>query len=230
MAVRFSAPRLIALLCALAVTPACSLAPATGQRAFSWEPETAEEKALRHQAEALQATVGEGASAGFVLGALVGGLTGGYQGAFTGARLGRVIGAASGAYVRQLQGEYAAREDQLDRLASDLEINNRDLESAIATMRAVLGQQRARLAAARASGNPAAVARAQEQAAGNLATMNRAVEAAVNRQNVLGEARTLLAVTDGTTPAAAPVNARYEALSARIAAMRTIADTLVEEI
>lgn len=230
MAGRFSASRLIAVLAALAVAPACTNGAAEGQRAFAWEPETAEEKALRQKAEALQATIGEGATSGFTLGALIGGLTGGFQGAFTGARLGRVIGAASGAYVRQLQAEYADREAQLDQLALDLEANNRDLESAIATMRAVLGQQQAKLAAAKASGNPNTIRRAREQAAGNLAIMNKAVTAAVNRQDVLGEARTLLAVSDGAVPNAAPVNDRYNALADRISAMRSIANTLVKEI
>ncbi|MEM7440299.1 MAG: hypothetical protein AAF393_11920 [Pseudomonadota bacterium] len=230
MAGRFSAPRLIAVLAALAVAPSCAPNAGSGQAAFSWEPETSQEKALRHKAEALQATVGEGASAGFVLGAVIGGLTGGYQGAFTGAKLGRVIGAASGAYVRQLQSEYAAREAQLDQLAEDLEANNRDIESAIATMRAVLGQQRAKLAAAKATGNPNAVRRASEQAAGNLSVMNKAVEAAVNRQNVFGEARSLLAVPASTEAADSPLDSRYAVLAVRISAMRSIADTLAEEI
>lgn len=232
MAFRLPAARLIALIAALALPlGACSaFDPGTGERAFAWEPETAEERALRQQAEALQATVGEGAAAGFLLGAVIGGITGGYQGAFSGARLGRVIGAASGAYVRQLQAEYAEREAQLEQLAKDLELSNRDLEATIATMRAVLEQQRARLAAARASGNPAAVKRAQEAAAGNLAVMNRAVEAATHRASVFGEARTLLAVTGEAEPQAAPVNERYRALADRISAMRSIADTLVKEI
>lgn len=230
MAVRLPAARLIAVLAALAISPACTPDQSAGVRAFAWEPETAQERALRMKAEALQSTIGEGAAGGFVLGALIGGLTGGMQGAFTGARLGRVIGAASGAYVRQLQSEYAEREAQLDRLAMDLELNNRDLESAIATMRAVLAEQRANLAAARASGNPTAIARAQERAAGNVAQMNKAVEAAVNRQNVFGESRTLLAVSGSSEVAAAPVNERYDALAGRISAMRSIATTLVKEI
>lgn len=230
MAVRFPAAKLIMILAALALVPACVPSQNGGQRAFSWEPETTEERALRLKAEALQATIGEGAAGGFVLGALIGGLTGGMQGAFSGARLGRVIGAASGAYVRQLQSEYAEREAQLDRLARDLELNNRDLESAIVTMRAVLEQQRANLAAARASGNAAAIVRAQEKAAGNLAQMNKAVEAATNRQNVFGESRSLLAVTSSAEAAATPVNERYGALADRISAMRSIANTLVKEI
>ena len=97
-------------------------------------------------------------------------------------------------------------------------------------MRSVLSQQRARLAAARATGNPAAVRRAQEAAAGNLATMNKAVEAAVGRQNVFGEARTLLAVTNAPSSAAPPVDANYTALADRISTMRSIAETLVKEI
>ncbi|GGA10470.1 hypothetical protein [Neptunicoccus cionae] len=236
MAFRFPATKLIAG----ALTPllflglsACAVSPNDpmgGQRAFSWQPETAEEKALRHKAEALQATVGEGGMAGFAVGALIGGLTGGMQGAFAGARLGRFIGAASGVYVRGLQEDFANREAQLNQLAADLEANNRDLESAIATMRAVLGQQRARLAAARASGNGIAIRQAQEQASGNLAVMNKAIEAAVQRQNVFGEARSLLAVDSAQSGATAPAAERYSALSDRISAMRSIATTLVSEI
>lgn len=232
MALRLPAAGLIAALSAVTLTAtACGPDPqAAGQRAFAWEPETPEERALRQKAEALQLTVGEGATAGYTIGALLGGLTGGMQGAFTGARLGRFIGAASGAYVRQLQAGFAEREAQLDQLAEDLEANNRDLESTIQSMRAVLAQQRARLASARATGNPEVIRRAQEIAAGNLAVMNRAVEAAESRKNVFGEARTLLAVSADTAPAAQPVNERYGALAARIASMRSIADTLVEEI
>lgn len=239
MAFRLSATKLIAAALAPMIAlslPACAVNsgdPVAAQKAFSWQPETVEEKALRQKAEALQATVGEGGMAGFTVGALIGGLTGGMQGAFAGARLGRFIGAASGAYVRGLQEGFANREAQLNQLAADLEANNRDLESAIATMRAVLGQQRARLAAARASGNGLAVRQAQEQASGNLAIMNKAIEAAVQRQNVFGEARSLLAVdgqTAATVAAAAPANDRYNALADRIAAMRSIATTLVTEI
>jgi hypothetical protein len=232
MALRFSATKLIATIIVVSI-PACGAKndiASGGAKAFSWQPETVEEKALRQKAEALASTVGEGGLAGFTIGALIGGLTGGMQGAFAGARLGRFIGAASGVYVRGLQEGYANREAQLNQLAADLELNNRDLESAIATMRAVLSQQQARLSAARASGNQPAVRHAQEQASGNLAVMNQAIEAAVQRQNVFGEARTLLVVDGSPAPNAAPANARYNALADRIAAMRSIANTLVSEI
>ena len=101
MAFRLLAKKLIAALMITGMTTAC-IPNSAGQKAFMWEPETQAEKELRQKAEALQSTVGEGATAGFVLGALIGGLTGGMQGAFQGARLGRFVGAASGAYVRWL--------------------------------------------------------------------------------------------------------------------------------
>ncbi len=226
MAVRLFAKRLI--ICLMIAPLGACLADPGGQKAFEWQPETQAEKELRQKAEALQATVGEGGSAGFALGAVIGGLTGGMQGAFLGARLGRFIGSASGAYVRGLQEDYATREEQLDRLALDLELNNQDLESAIATMRQVLSQQRTQLAQARTSGNSVAITRAKERAAGTVAVMNRAVEAATQRQAVLGEARSLMVVTDQTE--AQPLNVRYEKLADRISAMRSIANTLVSEI
>ncbi len=228
MAFRLFATKLITAL--MIVSLAGCLADPGGQKAFAWQPETTAEKQLRQKAEALQSTVGEGASAGFVLGALIGGLTGGMQGAFQGARLGRFIGSASGAYVRGLQSDYATREAQLNQLSADLAVNNADLASAISVMRTVLAEQRGQLAAARATGNKVAVTRAREQAAGNLAVMNQAVEAATHRQSVLGEARSLMIVTGPQTPQATPLNARYELLANRISAMRSIAATLVSEI
>ena len=173
MAFRLLAKKLISVLLILGLT-ACA-APSGYQAAFSWQPESAAEKQLRIKAEALQSPVGEGGAAGFTLGAVLGGLSGGMQGAFIGARLGRFVGAASGAYVRGLQQDYATREEQLDRLAQDLELNNRDIESALVTMRQVLAQHRVQLAQARANGDRAAITRERERAAGSVAIMNKTV-------------------------------------------------------
>lgn len=227
MALRLFAKQLISAFAILLVA-ACVTGPG-GQTAFSWEPETQAELDLRLKAEALQSTVGEGGTAGFALGVLLGGVTGGMQGAFIGGRLGRFVGSASGAYVRGLQEDYATREAQLDRLAQDLALNNGDLESAIATMRVVLAEQQAALAAARASGDQVALGRARDKAAGTVATMNLTVEAATNRQAVLGEARSLVVASE-SQPGVAPVNKEYEDLAKRIATMRSIATTLVSEI
>jgi hypothetical protein len=227
MAFRFLAKKLILGLAVLSLS-ACFANP-TAQKAFAWQPESVAEKELRLKSEALQSSVGEGGTAGFTLGAVIGGLTGGTQGAFIGARLGRFVGATSGAYVRGLQEDYATREAQLDQLAKDLELNNSDLESAIATMRMVLIEQQAKLASARRTGDAAHIARAQESATGTVALMNKTVEAATQRQAVLGEARSLVVVT-GQQPEAAPINARYAALADRISSMRSIANTLVSEI
>lgn len=226
MAFRLLAKKLISVLLILGLT-ACA-APSGQQGAFSWQPESAAEKQLRIKAEALQSTVGEGGAAGFTLGAVLGGLTGGMQGAFVGARLGRFVGAASGAYVRGLQQNFATREEQLDRLAQDLELNNRDLESALDTMRQVLAQHRVQLAQAQASGDKSAITRERERATGSVAIMNKTVEAASQRQALLGEARSLMAVTN--QQANAPINTRYQTLANRITAMRSITNTLVSEI
>lgn len=228
MAFRFLAKKLIVGVLAFGLA-ACTAEQQSTTRAFAWQPETQAEKQLREQAEALQSTVGEGGTAGFSLGAVLGGLTGGMQGAMVGARLGRFVGAASGAYVRGLQEDFATREEQLDRLAADLDLNNSDLEAAIATMRQVLTEKTAQLNSARASGNAGAVNSAREQATGTVAVMNRTIEAATQRQAVLGEARSLMVVT-GEQPEAAPLDARYQALADRIGAMRSIANTLVSEV
>ena len=128
-----------------------------------------------------------------------------------------------------LQSDFADREAQLNQLATDLELNNADLASAISTMRRVLAQQRSQLATARATGNAANLDRVRTRALGNLAVMNQAVEAASQRQAVLGEARSLMLVTT-PEPQSASLNARYDALASRISAMRSIAATLVSEI
>ncbi|MEM9851677.1 MAG: hypothetical protein AAF761_06745, partial [Pseudomonadota bacterium] len=68
MAVRFLAARLTAVLAAFGLLlSACSFDPGNGERAFAWEPETAEERRLRQQAEALDLTIVEGGVAGFTL-------------------------------------------------------------------------------------------------------------------------------------------------------------------
>jgi small-conductance mechanosensitive channel len=130
--------------------------------------------------------------------------------------------------VRGLQQNFATREEQLDRLAQDLELNNRDLESALDTMRQVLAQHRVQLAQAQASGDKSAITRERERATGSVAIMNKTVEAASQRQALLGEARSLMAVTN--QQANAPINTRYQTLANRITAMRSITNTLVLEI
>lgn len=128
---------------ALLLSAALALSACGGEGAFAWKPETPAEKQLRESRENLQRTVGEGGVAGAVGGAVIGGLLGGVGGAFQGAEIGRFAGAASGAYVRNLQAEFASKEEILDQVITDLEVTNTRLEETIAAMRGVVAETRA---------------------------------------------------------------------------------------
>jgi hypothetical protein len=202
---------------------------------LTWEPDTPAEREMRLASERLQRTVAEGAVTGIAIGAALGGLLGGGEGAFQGAQIGRLIGAGAGAYVRQLQAQYAEREALLDRVAQDIEATNAELEATIAQMRVVLEERRAALAAARAAAGAseaqaAALRRQRARTERTVVEMNGAIEAAARREAFFGEARTLLAVEGSADGGTGPVSPALEALSARIAAMREIATSLSQEI
>ncbi|GIX12612.1 MAG: hypothetical protein KatS3mg118_0571 [Paracoccaceae bacterium] len=222
MAVRLPARRLTALLIAAGLAGGCT------QGGFlTWEPDTEAERAMREKSEALQATVGEGALAGFGLGAVVGGLLGGTEGAFRGAQIGRLLGAGAGAYVAQLQREYATREEVLEAVARDIEATNAALAATIADMQKVLEERRAALAAARR--DAAALERQRARTRRSLAEMEGAIEAASRREAFFGEARTLL-VVEASAGDTAPLDPGLERLRARIGAMREIAELLAREL
>ncbi|RMF36980.1 MAG: hypothetical protein D6754_10440 [Alphaproteobacteria bacterium] len=208
---------------AILLSAATALGGCTQGEFLSWDPDTPAEKTMREKSEALQSTVGEGAVTGIALGAVLGGLIGGGAGAFRGAEIGRLLGAGAGTYVRGLQEQYATREEVLAAVARDIDATNLALESTIADMRRVLAERRAALAAARAAGREE-IARARSRRA--LAEMNGAIKSAEQREAFFGEARTLL-VADASAP---PVDPYLAGLSARIAAMRTIADKLAKEL
>jgi len=90
MARRFPAG-LIAAVLLVALAGGCA-----GSGVLTWEPETAEERALREQAARLQSTVGEGGLSGALIGALAGLATGNPGAAFAGARAGQLAGAGAG--------------------------------------------------------------------------------------------------------------------------------------
>lgn len=198
---------------------AALLAACTDGAYLTWEPETAAERELRESTERLQSTVGEGSLFGAAAGAVLGGLAGGAEGAFQGAQLGRLGGAAAGGYVRQLQAEFASQEAVLDQVLQDIARTNAELEVAIASMRALVAERQAAIAAAGPESEPRAVARGQR----NAFEMENAVTAASQQAEFFGSARGLL-LSEGSSTAV--LDPQLALLAERIAAMRQIASSL----
>lgn len=195
---------------------------------LTWEPETEQERALRESRERLERTQGEGSLAGAGLGALIGAVTGGASGAVQGAQIGRLGGAAAGAYVRQIQTEFATREAVLDRVASDIAAANAELETSIAALRALVETRRSQIGGLRQAGDGPQLTRQIARTGRNLEEANRTVETAAQTAEFFGAARNLL-VTDGIAPAGA-LSPELAALQARVATLRSIAQELATDL
>lgn len=200
------------ILFAAALLAACSDGPY-----LTWEPESAAEREMRESTERLQATVGEGSLFGAAAGAVLGGLAGGAEGAFQGAQLGRLGGAAAGGYVRQLQADFTSQEAVLDQVLQDIARTNAELEVAIASMRALVAERQAAIAAASGDSAARAIARGER----NAGELERAVAVASQQAEFFGSARGLL-ISEGSPGAAATLDPQLALLAARIAAMREI--------
>ncbi len=226
--------RLIAGFLALLMLAACA-----GSGVLTWEPETDAERALREQAEALQATVGEGSLAGAVIGAALGAATGNVGAAFQGARLGQFAGAGAGIYLKALQSDFANREAQLEQISADLQLSIDEVEAALASMRAVLETQQSRIAqleqsVAANAATQAQLQRERERAARNLAEMNKAIAGAEAREQVFAETRGIVVSAGDAPPAEVAAGEQVDGyltlLADRIASMRDIAGTLANDI
>ena len=136
------------------------------------------------------------------------------------------IGMAAGTYVGYLQQQYATREARLERLRADIDATNAETAAAIRTMQVVLDQQRRELDALRAGAGGEALSRQIGAARTDLANMNLAVGGAERRLAEFGSTRSLQLVEGQLTG----VDAQIGELSQRIAAMRSIAGQLAEEI
>lgn len=204
------------LLPLVLITAACA-----SEGVLSWQPETPAEREMRLRIDRLQSTVGEASLFGAAGGALIGGFTGGISGAMQGAQIGRLGGVTAGAYVRQLQAQYAAREDLLDAIVVDLRETNAELEASIAAMRVLVAERRAVLAA-----NPSPTQQARGMR--NLGEMERAIATAETQASLFGDARSVL-VAEGD-PGDPVLDSEIAGLRDRIAAMKDIAGTLATEL
>lgn len=116
--------------------------------AESSAPLTPAEERLRRQSKAFQRTVWEGALIGAGAGALWGVLAGDdTKGILTKTAIGGAVGGLAGAYIASKQKAFASEEDQLDSMIADVRQSNRDAEALIASLREVIAEDRARLAA-----------------------------------------------------------------------------------
>jgi hypothetical protein len=114
------------------------------------------EQKLKDQAADYNRTVFEGmlvgAVGGAALGAGVGAVAvsdnrtaGALTGALIGAVGGAVLGATGGYYYANLKQQYADQEQRLDALLVDLRAENQKMEGIVATVRAIVGENRAKL-------------------------------------------------------------------------------------
>jgi hypothetical protein len=125
--------------------------------------------------------------------------------------------------------QFAPHPSRQQQMNQDIEAPNAETEAVIRTMREVLARQEAGLAAARAASGGAQTPQvvAQEQAAASsLADMQAAIAGASNRAAEFNDVRALALVPGERTGADSQVND----LSARIAEMRKIADSLAADV
>jgi hypothetical protein len=207
---RFPAARLIAVLLAALLAACVEVTP-------NLEPATPE-AALARQARALQRTILEGAAAGAVAGAGGAYVVGGRGGMPGGILIGIPVGVASGTYVGYLQQNYATDEARLERLRADIAVTNAETVAALQTMRTIVAQQRAQLAAGAAG--------AQAPAERSLRDMALAIDGATRRLGEFDATRALRLVPGQATG----VDAQIAELNRHIAEMREIADTLAQVI
>lgn len=223
MVIRFST-RGVAILASALVVAACN--PQSTQAPVAQvSPEASRaERDLAKQAKAFQKTVAQGVGVGVAVTFALGGKS---LKLGDGLLIGVPLGAAAGTYVAHLQKRYTNKERRLEKARGDVESANKELEAAIATMRVVLAQQRSELAAIRkTTGNNTALAREVTQAQGNLRNMERAIDGAEGWRREFSASRSVLQV-EGQL---AGIDPGIAALSQRIATMRTIANSLANEI
>lgn len=223
MAFRFPAKIIVILASALSIA-ACN--PETTQAPTSQAPASASkaEQDLAKQAKAFQKTVAQGIAVGITITFIAGRKTLKPSELLS---IGVPFGAAAGTYVAFLQKRYTNKERRLEKARDDIDVANKELEAAIKTMRVVLAQQRSELAAIRKStGNNAALAREVSEAQRNLKNMERAIDGAEGWKREFGSARSIVQV-EGQL---AGIDPGIAALSQKIATMRTIANSLANEI
>lgn len=223
MARRFSTLTFIPL----AFLAACS----SGPGAPPPDEASAAEEQLTSRADALQKTLYEAAAVGGGVGFGIGFGIGGTRGGSTGLSIGLPLGLAAGGYVASIQRDYDDEEEQLEQIAADLDRTNAEAEAALITMRQVLAEQRAQIAALRAGiQDNAILEEALEQELDdireNVKQMERAIEGAEMRESDFGDARDIVPGPSATEQ----IDPRVQALSRRIMAMREIADSLSQEI
>jgi outer membrane lipoprotein SlyB len=137
---------------------------------------TVAEQRMRRQSEAFQRTVWEGALTGATAGAVFQGwLAHGIKGAASAAGIGGAAGGLSGAYLAKKQREFAEKEDQLESMIGDVQRSNREAEALIATIREVIAEDRARLAAVESRYRAGQAKEAELVAARRRIDANRAV-------------------------------------------------------
>ncbi|MGD1922986.1 MAG: hypothetical protein ACFB03_02185 [Paracoccaceae bacterium] len=226
--------RVVAIILTVALVSACE-----GSGVLTWEPESQAEQDLRRQAEKLQATKGEGALSGALVGALLGLATGNLGGVATGAQLGRLVGAGAGLYVKSLQSDFATEEARLDQIRDDILQSIEDVNQALDTMRIIAAEQVVQIrtlkeAAAQKKATKAQLDRRRKRVQGNLERMKKAIEGAERREAVFTQTREIVleenAASNTRSLTEEKVDPHLAVLTARISAMRNIAETLSNEL
>jgi hypothetical protein len=108
---------------------------------------TASERRMREQSRNFERTVWEGALIGAAGGALWGVIRGDEtEDVLKKAAIGAAVGGLAGAYVAHKQKQYSDKEDQLDSMIADVRDSNRSAEALVASGRAVVAEDKRRLA------------------------------------------------------------------------------------
>jgi hypothetical protein len=149
---------------------------------------TPAEQRMRQQSQAFQRTVWEGV----LIGASAGTLWGVIQGdkakdVLTKALIGGAVGGLAGAYIATKQKQYSNKEDQLDSMIADVRKTNQETEALIASVRAVIAEDKKRLAAVesryrKGQATQADLASAQGRISDNNAVIAQASKGAREKQ------------------------------------------------
>jgi hypothetical protein len=137
---------------------------------------SAAEQRMREQSRGFDRTVWEGTLTGAAGGAVWGLIGGGdTSDVVRDVAIGAALGSLSGAYVARKQKQYADKEDQLQAMILDVRESNEDAEAFIASVRAVIAEDKRRLAAIEKQHRQGGVAHPQLQREKERIDANRQV-------------------------------------------------------
>lgn len=194
------------------------------------EPLTPVEQRMRAQSQAFDKTVWEGALIGGASTSLLMAVLSGQELAMLGGGAGAAAGGLAGSYVANKQKQYSNKEDVLNSMTADVRQSNADSRALIASVRAVIDEDKRRLAAVQqqvqsGQATQAALAAERRRIAENKAVMKQASQGAREKQAMFQDAeRQFRAENPGTDTA--PMQQQLSAFNQNIDTLDGLAQSI----